>query len=97
MGEVKNKNMKPLTFTLIESKIAELIKADIKKKGLVKTGNMLNSITVKSSNGGFTVQAVDYFEFVDEKYNILDDVFGSDAFVNLLIDEASDQILEELI
>lgn len=89
--------MKPLTFTTIESKIANLIKADIKKKGLIKTGNMYNSITVKSSNGGFTVQAVEYFEFVDEKYHILDDVFGSDAFINLLIDEAGEQILEELI
>lgn len=81
----------------IETKIANLIKAKIKEKGLVNTGKMLNSIKVESSNGGFKVVGVDYFEFLNEKHHILDEVFASQAFIDLLIDEAGRQISDDII
>lgn len=89
--------MKPIKYDRIEDKIANLIKSKIKQKGLVKSGKMLNSIKVKSSNGGFIVEAVDYFQYLDGEYHITDEVFASQAFIDLIIEEAGNQIGDQIV
>jgi len=85
-----------LKLNKIETEIENLIKAKIKEKGLVSTGKMLNSIKVKASNGGFKVVGVDYFEYVNNEYHITDEVFNSKEFIDLLMNEATEQIGNDL-
>lgn len=62
----------------IAKKIEQLIKAKIKEKGLIKTGKLYNSIKVSTSlNGGFKIEAEDYYEALDIEYNISKEVFES--------------------
>jgi hypothetical protein len=86
-----------IKYNKIETKIEALIKAKIKEKGLVSSGKMYDSIKVVSSNGGFNVQAVDYFQYLDSKHHILDEVFASQAFIDLLVEEAGNQIGDDLL
>jgi hypothetical protein len=63
----------------IANDFTKLYQNEIKKQGLVKTGRLLNSIRViliKTSTGyKFSVEAVDYFTPLDEKYHISETVF----------------------
>lgn len=86
-----------IKYNKIETKIEALIKAKIKEKGLVSSGKMYDSIKVVSSNGGFKVQAVDYFQYLDSEHHILDEVFASQAFIDLLVEEAGNQIGDDLL
>ena len=68
----------------IESTVVRLIKDDIKSKGLVDTGTLLNSITasVKIDNGNIkiSIDGEDYFKYLDDEYNITNDVINSSNF-----------------
>jgi len=86
-----------LKYNKIEDKIEALIKAKVKEKGLVSTGKMYNSIKVISDNGGFKVKAVDYFQYLNEEHNILGEVFASQAFIDLIVEEAGNQISDDLL
>lgn len=51
-----------MNYEAIANKIEELIKADIKSKGLIRTGAMYNSIIVTpDGDGDYNISAVDYF------------------------------------
>jgi len=71
-----------------EEMITKLIKDDIVKKGLVDTGTLRDSIStsVTISNQGemkITVLGEDYFDELDEKYNIVDDALNSSTFTQI--------------
>ncbi len=67
-----------MNYNAIADKIEELIKADIKKKGLIKTGAMYNSIVVTADGkGDYVISAVDYFVYVNGNNDITEDVFNS--------------------
>ena len=67
-----------MDYNAIENKKEELIKADIKSKGLIKTGAMYNSIVVTADGqGDYKISAVDYFVYVDGNNDITKDVFSS--------------------
>lgn len=89
--------MEPIDYSNIETKVANLIKANIKEKNLIRTGNMYNSIKVRSSKSGLIISAVDYFVYVDYNNNILNDVFNSEEFISLIANEAGDQIGDFLV
>lgn len=55
----------------VANKIEELIKKKIIELGLVKSGRMLNSINVVATTNGYTVNAVDYFQYLNKEYNIV--------------------------
>lgn len=65
----------------ISEKIEELIKKKIIELGLVKSGRMLHSISVKESQNGYSVSCVDYFEPLDKRYNIVESVVNSPELV----------------
>ncbi len=83
----------------IEGLIEELIKREIKNKGLVKTGKLLNSITVniKQTSSGLSVEVEgeDYFEFLDDEHDITRDAFNSTTFSS--IQEKLEEAYVELI
>lgn len=60
---------------------------ELRKQGLVKSGALLNSIKVIpiQTTNGFTlrVEALDYFEFLDDKHNITNNVLASANFKNV--------------
>ena len=75
----------------LDNTLTDLIKADIKSKGLISTGKLYDSINVKSTYGGngieLSLEAEDYFEFVDNKNNIMKDVLDSPKWNRALEDE----------
>lgn len=79
----------------IEAEVVKLIQDEIRRKKLVKTGNLLNSISAKASiksNGNFSLQVsgADYYSILDKEHNITDDAFDSPGYniVAKLIAEA---------
>lgn len=80
----------------IAKKAEDMIKARIKELGLVKTGRLLNSISVMVTDDGFNVIAEDYFTPLDEEYNISDYVFRSNEFAEyaekIMVEEIEDEL-----
>ena len=86
-----------MNYNKIENKIEQMLKDRIKQLNLVKTGKLLNSISVKSDGkGGFDVTAEDYFTVLDEKNNISNYVFESAELTSFITKEVTKQIEEEL-
>jgi len=68
-------------FNSIANDLTQLYKDEIKRQGLVESGRLLNSISFKANKvpSGYSLDmtAVDYFEYLDKKYNISKNVFIS--------------------
>lgn len=80
----------------IADKLEELIKDRIEELGLVKTGTLLKSINVKVSGDSLIVEAEDYYDSLDEIYNITDYVLESDEFINYIEKVISDELEDEI-
>jgi len=84
-----------LTDTLVS-----LIKEDIRRKRIIDTGKMLNSISVSISNSvdgySLNISAEDYFQFQDKRYNILEDVLKTSEW-NKALDEVMVKMIEDSI
>lgn len=67
--------------------IAELIKKEIKRQGLVETGALFSSIKpkIKVQDTAFTVEieAQDYYKYLDGRYNITENALNGPAFVKI--------------
>jgi hypothetical protein len=74
--------MKDINFKPVEKELERLIKKKIKDEGLVKTGKLLNSISVSYKSGTFQVTAEDYYEYLDEEYQISESVVNSNEFIS---------------
>ena len=84
--------------------LTDAVKKVIKDKGLVATGKLYNSIRVipQYSNGKLElgIEAEDYFEFLDEKYQIMETVLKDsrwdsaieDVMFNIIEKELDDKI-----
>ena len=85
----------------VEKSVEKLIKKEIKDKGLVDTGTLLNSITasVKMNKGNMTisVDGEDYFKYLDDEYSITEDAFASAGFkeIEAGLENAYVALLEE--
>jgi hypothetical protein len=68
----------------IAGDIQDLFKSEIRTQGLVDSGKLLNSVKVKviSTYQGYNLQVIteDYFQFLDKKYKISDNVYKSSGF-----------------
>ena len=69
------------TIRSIETEITKLIQSEIKNKGLVKTGRLLNSISttvMMKSDGSLSIKVSgeDYYDELDDRYNITNDAFN---------------------
>lgn len=82
----------------LDSTLKNLIRDDIKRKGLVDSGALLNSIKVTfdifTNSIILNVEAEDYFQYLDKRYNIMDDVLSSSQWQNAL-DEAMLELIEK--
>lgn len=80
--------------------LTNLIKQEIKNKGLVDTGKLYKSIEAKVNytNGkiSFDIIAEDYFEFLDNRYGIMDAVLKKTEWNNAL-EDAFVKIIEKQI
>jgi hypothetical protein len=85
--------MEEINWAPISNKIEELIKERIKDLGLVKTGKLLNSIKVSSdSEGNFSITAEDYYNYLDEEYNISRYVLEGSELISFIENYVSTQI-----
>ena len=84
----------------IARQIEGLIKNEITKKKLVDTGKLLNSINVKfkKTNTGYiyTIEAMDYFPYLDKEYHIIKDAFSSSEFSKVQ-DGLADIFINEML
>lgn len=77
--------------------LEKLIKDKIKELGLVKSGKMMNSIKVIPDNElGFSVKAVDYFEFLNQTHNIINSVIDTKEFVDYFSNDIVNNINDDL-
>lgn len=75
----------------VAKKMTRLVKDEILRQGLVDTGALLRSIRIKkkiTKNGvDFEIIAVDYYEFVDERFRVTEQAFSGVKY---------DEVLEDL-
>jgi hypothetical protein len=77
--------------------IEKEIKNRIQQLGLVKTGSLLNSISVTQNNdGGYNINANDYFVYLDEEYDITNYVFSLQSVLDAIADDVEEQFLKDL-
>lgn len=77
--------MAEINYSPVERKLEELIRLEIKREGLVKSGKLYESIKViYKGSGSFEVEAEDYFKYLDERYGIVDSVVNSTEFGDFL-------------
>jgi len=97
------------SLTVFNNAIEDIIKDTIRKKGLVDSGKLLNTIKVTSKFVNQTldidVTAQDYFQYLDKRYNIMRDAMATkkwddaveavtEAFINEYIENEIKTILE---
>lgn len=90
----------------IAKKLEKLIKKTIVKMGHVVTGNMCDSVQVKTSIGedGFSmeIETIFYFEFVDKRFKIMNEVHKTSDFkaikkeINQVINEGFKRHLKRI-
>jgi len=81
----------------LDSTLTRLIKDQITRQGLVRTGTMRDSIDVRSRNSRrgilIDILAVDYFVYVSGNYGVMDQVMASSAWDNA-IEQATEDLLD---
>lgn len=83
-------------YERLANQLEIIYKDEIKKKGLVETGKLYDSIRVITEESGgnfhFKLEAMDYFKYVDEKYNVTKDIFNSSRYRDWLNSVANIQV-----
>jgi hypothetical protein len=85
-----------IDYTEIIRKTEDLIKKRILDLGLVKTGKLLNSITVKQSNDTLFVSAEDYYVTLDEEFDITNYVLNSNELTVFIEKNIREQIEKQI-
>ena len=72
-------------------RIEKIIKDEIRRQDLIKTGKMIGSIKCKVSMGSMQqmnvdIDAVDYFKYVNGNFNVLRNSFNSSKYQTILIE-----------
>lgn len=85
----------------LEKLIKKEIQGRIKQLGLVKTGRLFNSIKVRVvvDKDGYDIEvdAVDYFDILDEEHDILDYVLNLNSVDDIMTDLFAEMSLEEFM
>lgn len=83
--------------------IENLIKDEISRQGLVESGALLDSVrctyTINDGVINFSVTAEDYFEYLDERYNITSNALSNPEYeraLTLIADATSLIIIDDL-
>ena len=67
-----------INYDAIADKLTENIIESLEAGGHVRTGNLVESITSTANEDGISMEAEEYFQYVDEKYVILEDSVNDD-------------------
>lgn len=72
-------------YDKIAKKIEELLKKEIKDKGLIDTGALYRSIDVVSTgDGSYIINAEYYFVYLDEPYELSSSVYNSQELADYI-------------
>lgn len=84
-------------LSILADKLKKYIRDVLRKKGLVDSGKLVNSISVTANftkgKISFEIEAEDYFEYLDNKYKIMNEVY-SDQSWNRDLEDGLYKILE---
>ena len=80
----------------VPREVEELIKKRITQLKLVDTGDLLKSIKVTYINGQININALEYFKYLDKRYDIMGYVIKSTEFQRIIAQNAKEEILKEL-
>jgi len=72
----------------IAKKVTILYKKELQRKKLIDTGNLLRSfetnITIdRKLNLDISIKSMDYFQYLDEEYQVSEDVLNSKAYLKI--------------
>lgn len=88
--------MAEIDYTPITRKIEYMLKEKIRTEGLVKSGKLYDSISVKYESGVFKIEAEDYFKYLDEEHKISQSVFNSQELADFIAYEISRQMENQI-
>lgn len=80
----------------VPREVEDLIKKRITQLRLVDTGDLLKSIKVTYINGQININALEYFKYLDKRYDIMGYVIKSSEFQKIIAQNAKEEILKEL-
>lgn len=80
----------------VPREVEDLIKKRITQLKLVDTGDLLKSINVTYINGQININALEYFKYLDKRYDIMGYVIKSTEFQRIIAQNAKEEILKEL-
>ena len=80
----------------VPREVEDLIKKRITQLRLVDTGDLLKSINVTYINGQININALEYFKYLDKRYDIMGYVIKSSEFQKIIAQNAKEEILKEL-
>ena len=80
----------------VPREVEDLIKKRITQLRLVDTGDLLKSINVTYINGQININALEYFKYLDKRYDIMGYVIKSTEFQRIIAQNAKEEILKEL-
>lgn len=80
----------------VPREVEDLIKKRITQLRLVDTGDLLKSIKVTYINGQININALEYFKYLDKRYDIMGYVIKSTEFQRIIAQNAKEEILKEL-
>jgi hypothetical protein len=93
-------------ISVITNKLADdltrLLKEDIRQRGLVDTGKLLNSIKIRpffnerNLSMRFELESEDYFIYLNDRYKIMDDLLNKPQ-TDRIISDAIDSIIEIIL
>jgi hypothetical protein len=84
-----------MTDAMLKKGLDDLLRADLKKRGHVETGSLYKSINFIVVNGKIALEANDYIQYLDDR-TFLYSFFKSNAFLSLIGDYVSDEIVEDI-
>jgi hypothetical protein len=84
-----------MTDAKLKSELDALLRADLKNRGHIESGSLYKSINFIVVDGKISLEANDYIQYLDDG-KFLYSFFKSNAFLYLIGDYVSDEIVEDI-
>jgi hypothetical protein len=84
-----------MTDVQLKKDLDALLRSYLKKRGHIESGSLYKSINFNVINKKISLEANDYIQYLDDG-NFLTLFFKSNAFIDLIGDYVSDEIVEDI-
>jgi hypothetical protein len=84
-----------INYDAAAEKLKENIIQQIESGNHIRTGNLRDSIECSADDDGISMEAEEYYQYLDEKYDISEDAVNDDL-IDFMSDDIGTQMEEEL-